>query len=47
MPDAPAVPQPGDEQAAATMRSWRYVGLLIAVASLAAWCFLEGIYQLQ
>ena len=41
------------DQADATIRSKQYVGLLIVVAvigvlvSLAAWCFLEGIYQLQ
>jgi chloride channel protein, CIC family len=41
------------EQADATIRSKRYVALLIVVAvigvvvSLAAWCFLEGIYQIQ
>jgi H+/Cl- antiporter ClcA len=41
------------EQAAATMRSKRFVVLLVIVAivgvvvSLAAWCFLEGIYQIQ
>lgn len=41
------------EQADATIRSRQYVGLLIVVAvigvlvSLAAWCFLEGVYQLQ
>jgi chloride channel protein, CIC family len=41
------------EQAAATMRSRRYVGLLLIVSiigivvSLASWCFLELIYQLQ
>ncbi len=41
------------EQADATIRSAQYVGLLVVVAiigvvvALAAWCFLEGIYQLQ
>jgi H+/Cl- antiporter ClcA len=41
------------EQADATIRSRRYAVLLIVVAvigvvvSLAAWCFLEGIYQIQ
>ena len=41
------------EQADATIRSKRYAVLLIVVAvigvivSLAAWCFLEGIYQIQ
>ena len=54
--DAPAAPAPAEptaEQAAATMRSKRYVVLLVIVAvvgvvvSLAAWCFLELIYQIQ
>ncbi len=41
------------EQADATIRSPRYVALLVVVAvigvivSLAAWCFLEAIHQLQ
>src|SRR5437879_8429225 len=41
------------EQADATMRSKRYAALLVVVAvigvvvPLAAWCFLEGIYQIQ
>jgi H+/Cl- antiporter ClcA len=41
------------EQADATVRSRRFVGLLVVVAiigvvvSLAAWCFLEGIFQIQ
>lgn len=41
------------EQADATIRSKRYAVLLVVVAvigvvvSLAAWCFLEGIYQIQ
>src|SRR5437588_3527991 len=41
------------EQAAAAMRSKRFVGLLVVVAvvgivvSLATWCFLELVYQLQ
>jgi len=41
------------EQADATIRSRRYVVLLVLVAilgvivSLAAWCFLEGVHQLQ
>jgi H+/Cl- antiporter ClcA len=52
MPDAPAAPEPTAEQAAATMRSKPYVVLLVIVAvigvivSLAAWCFLELIYQI-
>jgi H+/Cl- antiporter ClcA len=46
-------PEPTAEQAAQTMRSKRYVVLLIIVAiigiivSLAAWCFLVGVSQLQ
>jgi H+/Cl- antiporter ClcA len=53
MPSTGPPPEPSSEQADATIRSRRYVGLLIVVAiigvvvSLAAWCFLEGIYQLQ
>jgi H+/Cl- antiporter ClcA len=45
--------EPTAEQAAQTMRSKRYVVLLVIVAiigviiSLAAWCFLEGVAQLQ
>ena len=41
------------EQADATIRSKQYVALLVLVAvigvlvSLAAWCFLEGIHQIQ
>ena len=41
------------EQADATIRSKQYVGLLVVVAvigviaSLAAWCFLEGVHQIQ
>ena len=41
------------EQADATVRSRRFVALLVVVAiigvivSLAAWCFLEGIFQIQ
>jgi H+/Cl- antiporter ClcA len=41
------------EQADATIRSRRFAALLVVVAvigvvvSLAAWCFLEGIYQIQ
>jgi H+/Cl- antiporter ClcA len=52
MPDAPAAPEPTAEQAAATMRSKPYVVLLVIVAvigvivSLAAWCFLELVYQI-
>jgi H+/Cl- antiporter ClcA len=45
--------EPTAEQAAQTMRSKRFVVLLVIVAiigvviSLAAWCFLEGVAQLQ
>ena len=48
-----SAPALSPEQADATIRSKRYAGLLIVVAvigvvvSLAAWCFLEGIYQIQ
>ena len=41
------------EQADATIRSKAYVGLLVAVAaigvvvSIAAWCLLEAIFQIQ
>jgi H+/Cl- antiporter ClcA len=48
-----APPEITAEQAAATMRSRQYLVLLILVSvigvlvSLAAWCFLEGTYQLQ
>ena len=52
---AEPVPPPGPtpDEVAQTMRSRRFVGLLVIVAvigvvvSLAAWCFLEAIYQLQ
>lgn len=53
MVDTPADREPGAEQAAATMRSKQYVVLLVIVAavgivvSLAAWCFLELVHQLQ
>lgn len=54
MPDAGGAPEEiSANQADATIRSRQYVGLLIVVAvigvlvSVAAWCFLEGIYQLQ
>ena len=50
----PAPPEElSDEQADATIGSKAYVGLLVVVAvigvlvSLAAWCFLEGVFQLQ
>jgi H+/Cl- antiporter ClcA len=48
-----SAPALSSEQADATIRSKRYAALLIVVAvigvvvSLAAWCFLEGIYQIQ
>jgi chloride channel protein, CIC family len=56
---APSTPPEGRpeeltaEQADATIRSKQYVALLVVVAvigvivSLAAWCFLEGIHQIQ
>ncbi len=53
MPTAPPSPEPTAEQAAAAMRSKRFVVLLVLVSiigvivSLAAWCFLEGIHQMQ
>jgi H+/Cl- antiporter ClcA len=53
MPAITPPPELSSEQADATIRNKPYVGLLIVVAiigvivSLAAWCFLEGIYQLQ
>jgi chloride channel protein, CIC family len=52
MPDAPAPPELTAEQAAATMASKPYVMLLVivgvigVVVSLAAWCFLELVYQI-
>jgi H+/Cl- antiporter ClcA len=53
MPTTASAPALSSEQADATIRSKRYAVLLIVVAiigvvvSLAAWCFLEGIYQIQ
>jgi H+/Cl- antiporter ClcA len=53
MPDAGAPPELSSEQADATIRSKQYVGLLVVVAligivaSLAAWCFLELVRQIQ
>ncbi len=53
MPAAPPSPEPTAEQAAAVMRSKQFVVLLIIVSvigvivSLAAWCFLELIHQIQ
>ena len=53
MPDAGSPPELSAEQADATIRSKQFVGLLVVVAvigvvvSIAAWCFLEGIYQIQ
>jgi H+/Cl- antiporter ClcA len=55
-PPSPADATPAEmstEQADATIRSKQYVALLVVVAvigvivSLAAWCFLEGIHQIQ
>lgn len=51
--DAAAPPDITTQQVAETIRSKRYVGLLIVVSaigvavSLAAWCYLELVYQLQ
>ena len=51
--DPGAEPELSIEQAEATMRSKPFVGLLVVVAvigvlvSVAAWCFLEGVFQLQ
>src|SRR5437763_2914087 len=48
-----SAPPLSSEQADSTIASMRYAALLIVVAvvgvvvSLAAWCFLEGIYQIQ
>jgi H+/Cl- antiporter ClcA len=53
LPDAPAAPEPTAEQVAATIRSKRYLVLLVIAAvvgvivSLVAWCFLELVHQLQ
>ena len=53
MPDASTPPELTAEQADATMRSKAFVGLLVVVAvigvvvSIAAWCFLEAIFQIQ
>jgi hypothetical protein len=53
MPDAGTPPELSSEQADATIRSKQYVGLLVIVAligivaSLAAWCFLELVHQIQ
>ena len=53
MPATDGAPALTSEQADATIASKRFVALLIVVAvvgvvvSLAAWCFLEGIYQIQ
>ena len=53
MPDTGTPPELSAEQADATIRSKQFVGLLVVVAiigvivSIAAWCFLEGIYQIQ
>ena len=53
MSDAATPPELSAEQADATIRSKQFVGLLVVVAvigvvvSIAAWCFLEGIFQIQ
>src|SRR5437588_3104376 len=53
MADGPPPPELSSEQADVTIASRSFVVLLVVVAvigvvvSLAAWCFLEGIYQLQ
>jgi len=53
MPDAPAPPELTEEQATQTIASRPFIGLLVVAAvigvivSLAAWCFLELVYQLQ
>ena len=53
MADPGPPPELSGEQADATIRSKQYVGLLAVVAvigvvvSIAAWCFLEAIYQIQ
>src|ERR1700760_353715 len=53
MTNAAAPPEPTAERVAATMRSRRFLVLLVIVSvigvvvSLAAWCFLELIHQIQ
>ena len=53
MPDAPTSQELSSDQADATIRSKQFVGLLVVVAvigvvvSIAAWCFLEVIHQIQ
>jgi H+/Cl- antiporter ClcA len=53
LPDAPPAPEPTAEQIAATIRSKRYVVLLVicavvgVIVSLATWCFLELVHQVQ
>ena len=53
MADAPAPDEPSSEQVTTTIVSKAYIGLLVIVgvigviASLAAWCFLELIHQIQ
>ena len=53
MPDESSPPELSAEQADATIRSKPFVGLLVVVAvigvvvSIAAWCFLEAIFQIQ
>ena len=51
MAEAPAPSEPTAAQAAETMRSPSFVGLLVVVAvigvivSLAGWCYLESVFQ--
>ena len=53
MAEAPAPVEPTAAQAAATMRSQRYLVLLVVsaligvIVSLASWCYLELVFQLQ
>ena len=53
MPDTGTPPELSAEQADATIASKQFVGLLVVVAvigvvvSIAAWCLLEGIFQIQ
>ena len=52
-PDDGTPPELSAEQADATIRSKQFVGLLVVVdvirmvVSIAAWCFLEAVYQIQ
>ena len=53
MAEDPTPPEPTAAQAAATMRSRPFLALLVVAAvvgvivSLAAWCYLEGVFQIQ